>query len=196
MGAVEPSAGTATGPSPGGAVRRFLPVALLVAVMGAIVFGGFAVAAMVARPAGPPLTVGGAVRVLPLGGWQVGGGGPNASSALLSRGGGNLEIRAFAAEGDPAALLRGYVTRILEPQARRLSVSPTVQRIRLASGLPAVRIAYVGLFDGVQGQLEGELTATTGPRGVGVVFDGWAPVGLLPYVVDDIRSMVDTAVVG
>jgi hypothetical protein len=161
-----------------------------------VVFGGFAAEGLLSRPVGPPVTVGGLVRVFPLAGWQDGGPASDAPSVLLSRGSGNLEIHVFAFRGDAAQLLRDYVTRFVEPQAERLSVSSSVHRVRLESKLPGVRIAYVGLFTGVQGQVEGETTAVVAPNGIGAVFDGWAPVGLLHYVVDDIRTMVETAEVG
>ena len=35
--------------------------------------------------------------------------------------------------------------------------------------------------------------AVVSGSGVGVVFDGWAPSGLLQYALDDINTMVDRA---
>lgn len=191
-----PPAPVTSRPGADGLARKAVPVLVLLAAMALVVFGGFATEGVLSRPVGPPVTVGGLVRVLPLAGWQDGGSTLDTTSVLLSRGSGNLEIHALASPGDATQLLRGYVTRFLEPQARRLSVSSSTQAIRLESGLAAVRIAYVGLFGGVQGQIEGEITAVVAPGGVGAVFDGWAPVGLLHYVLDDIHAMVDTAEVG
>jgi hypothetical protein len=179
-----------------GPIRKAIPVLALLVALAVVVFGGFAMEGVLSRPAGPPVTVGGLVRIFPVAGWQDGGHAQSASStpsALLSRGSGNLEIHAFSFRGDSGQLLREYVTRFLEPQARRLSVSSTIGAVRLDSGVVAARIAYVGLFAGAQGQIEGQITAVAAPGGLGAVFDGWAPVGLLHYVLDDIHTMVQTA---
>jgi hypothetical protein len=58
-----------------------------------------------------------------------------------------------------------------------------------------VRVAYIGLFRGVQFQIEGQVTAVVSASGRGVVFDGWAPAGLLQYVTGDLQTMIDTAVI-
>ena len=31
------------------------------------------------------------------------------------------------------------------------------------------------------------------PSGVGVIFDGWAPSGLLQYALDDVETMIERA---
>jgi hypothetical protein len=176
---------------PGGTgLAATLVVATVVAV---VVFGGFAVSDALSQPTGPPVEVGGVVRVEPLSGWQVAGRFTDPQGVRLTRGGGSLDIVTIPFTGDSQDLLAWYVDRVLDPQARRLSVSPKVEQVRLTSGLEGSRIAYVGLFGKSQAPIEGEVTAVVSPSGVGVVFDAWGPEGFLRYILDDVRTMTDTA---
>jgi len=158
-----------------------------------VVLGGYVTAAALSTPAGPPVLVGGAVRVAPPSGWEVAGRSTSPPGVRLTRGNGNLDVLAVPSGGDALALVDGYVERVLRPNAERLSVSPRYEEVRLRSGLPGVRVSYLGAFGRGQTPIEGEVTAVVSPDGVGVVFDGWAPRGLLPYVKDDIDRMIDTA---
>jgi hypothetical protein len=165
-------------------------------VMLLVVFGGFAVSDALSQPAGPPVGIGGVARVKPLSGWQVTGRftEPNPPGIRLTRGAGNLDVVAIIPfSGDASDLVAWYVDRVLEPQSRRLSVSSSVEALTLASGLEGARITYVGLFGKSQAPIEGEVTAVVSPSGVGVVFDAWGPEGVLRYIVDDVRTMIDTA---
>ncbi len=179
--------------SPARAERRWLPVIVLALVLAFVVFGGFVTAGVLSKPAGPPVTVAAVVRVFPLSGWELAGRFGDPPGARLTRGSGNLDFTAIPFGGAAVDLVREYVDRVLEPSADRLSVSREVEPVLLGSGLPSVRIAYIGVFGKSESAIEGEVTAVVSPSGVGVVFDGWAPEGLLRYVVGDVRSMIEGA---
>ncbi|MGQ0668264.1 MAG: hypothetical protein ACT4PO_01085 [Actinomycetota bacterium] len=173
--------------------RRWVPAFAVVAVIFAVVFGGYVTAATLSKPAGLPVTVGGVVRISPLSGWELARRFDDPPGIELTRGGGNLDVIAIGFAGDAASIVREFVTQVLEPGAERLSVSQRIQRIELRSGLSAVRIFYIGVFGRGQTPIEGEVTTVVSPSGVGVVFDGWAPAGLLDYVGGDIHEMIETA---
>ena len=175
--------------------RRWLPLLGVLTVLAVVVFGGYVVAAALSVQTGPPVDVAGVVRMSPLSGWEVAGRRANPPGARLTRGSGNLDVFVFRpAGGDPTDLLRAYVTQLLEPHARQLSVSPQTQAVSLRSSLRGVRASYVGQFFGKgAAPIEGELTAVISPSGAGVVFDGWAHEGLLDFVLGDIDAMVNSA---
>ncbi|HEX9374970.1 MAG TPA: hypothetical protein VGB19_01820 [Actinomycetota bacterium] len=166
----------------------------VLAVMVVVVFGGYVVAGALSEPAGPPVTVAGIVRVSPLSGWEVAERSAEPASVRLTRGSGNLDVMVFSFSGTPIDLAAEYVEQALRPQADRLEVSQRVQVVR-AGNRSGIRIAYIGLFRGVQFQIEGTVTAVVSSSGRGVVFDGWAPAGLLQYVMGDLDTMIDTAAI-
>jgi hypothetical protein len=173
-----------------------LPVLVVIAVLAVVVLGGYVVGGALSTPAGPPVEVVAGVRVQPLSGWEVAGRfGEPTPGVRLTRGSGNLDVVAVPFDGSPSDLANGYVTKVLEPEADRLSVSRDVETVELASGLQAVRFAYVGVFGKAQVPIEGEVTAVVSPSGTGVVFDGWAPQGMLRYAVGDVRTMVEGAAI-
>lgn len=175
-------------------VRRALaPTLAVAATIAGVVFGGYVVSGAVSAPAGPPVEVAGAVRVQPRSGWEVAARFEDPPGIRLTRGSGNLDVVTVPFDGDAAALAAEYVSEVLEPEARRLSVSREAELVTLASGLPGVRIAYVGQFGRAAVPIEGEVTAVVSPSGVGVVFDGWSSEGGLRYVVEDVRDTIDTA---
>jgi hypothetical protein len=179
-------------PAPPPRERALLPLVVLVAVVGAVVFGGYVVSDAIASPAGGPVDVGAVVRVQPPPGWAVAERSTDPASVRLTRGSGTLDVLAGSFSGSPEDLLRVYVTRNLEPQAHQLSVSRP-EPVRLSSGLTGLRVSYVGTFGGVATPIEGEVTAAVSSSANGVIFDGWAPSGLLGSVLDDIQAMVDDA---
>jgi len=170
-----------------------VPVIAVAAVIAAVVFGGYVIGGALSRSAGPPVEVAGAVRLQPLSGWEEAGRFADPARVRLTRGGGNLDVVVVPFDGDATDLLEWYVQEVLEPEAERLSVSKRVGSVQLASGLEGARIAYVGLFGKALVPIEGEVTAVVSPSGVGVVFDGWGAEGVLRYVVQDVRSMTDSA---
>lgn len=179
-------------PAPSHRERRVLPVVVLVLVMLTVLFGGYVVAGALSEPAGPPVVVAGVLRVSPLSGWQLAGRATDPPGARLTRGSGNLDLAVVAFRGPAGALLRSYVTDVLEPNASQLSLS-SVEPVSLASGQRGVRVRYVGTFGDVQARIEGQVSVVVSSTGRGIVFDGWAPSGLLQYVLDDIDTMIGRA---
>jgi hypothetical protein len=176
---------------------RWWPTFAVLGVILVVVTGGYVVAAALSEPVGRPVDVGGVVRLQPLGGWQdtghlnVGG----FPFVRLTRGSGNLDTLVVPGAGGPAVTLAtDYVDKVLGSQLRRLSVSDRPEVVTLGSGQEAVRLSYVGLTD-TGTSIEGEVTALVTPNGDGVIFDGWAPEGLLTFVDGDIDTMVDEAVI-
>lgn len=176
-----------------GAKARIWPLVLTAAVLAVVVLGGYPLGDALSRPAGPPVDVAGVVRVQPLTGWETAGRFEEPPGARLTRGNGNLDFVALPFQGSAEDLAQEYVRQVLEPKADRLSVSSRVEPVTVGTGLPGVRIAYVGTFGRSQSPIEGEVTAVVSPSGAGIVFDAWSPHGLLRYVVDDMRTMIDRA---
>lgn len=173
---------------------RALALTLAVAAtIAGTLFGGYVVGGAVAVPTGPPVDVAGAVRVQPLAGWEVAARFEDPAGVRLTRGNGSLDVVTVPFEGGADALASLYVTEVLEPEARQLSVSRQAEQVTLASGLSGVRVAYVGQFGRAAVPIEGEVTAVVSPSGVGVVFDGWSPEGVLRYTVEDMRDMIEGA---
>ncbi len=176
--------------APGRALVATLAVAATIAT---VVFGGFVVGGALSRTEGEVVDVAGLVRVQPLSGWEIASRSQDPPRVRLTRGGGNIDVVAVSFGGSAADLIAEYVQSVLEPEAHRLSVSRESQPVSLVAGLEGVRITYVGLFGKAQVPIEGEVTAIVSPSGVGAVFDGWGAEGLLRYVVQDVRAMVEAA---
>jgi hypothetical protein len=175
--------------------RHWWPAFAAVAVIGIVVLGGYAVAGALAEPAGPPVGFRGVVSVRPLSGWsadeqlEVLG----APGIRLTRGGGNLDLIAVPGSETPELLAQRYADHALPSQLERVRVSDRLEPVALAAGVPAVRFEYIGVLTSSGASIEGQVTAAVTVDGDGVVFDGWAPQGLLPFVRDDIQTMVARA---
>jgi hypothetical protein len=162
----------------------------------AVVIGGYLTVAALSAPTGQPVGIRGAVRIQPLSGWVFAGtetvfGGP---SVELTRGSGNLLVtvrRSFGDDADPLA--REYRDSVLAEKLSQLSVSSSLEAVRLRAGLPGVRFAYVGVIAETGISVEGEVTVVVTASGNGIVFNAWAPAGLLSFVRSDIRTMVSEA---
>jgi hypothetical protein len=172
--------------------RRALPALLVLVVLSAVVLGGYVTAAALSTPAGPPVDVGGLVQVRPLSGWEPAQEFDDPPGVRLTRGSAALDVLASPFDGSAEQLLREYVAAFLEGQADQLSVS-RIEPVTLASGLAGARVSYVGTFRGVQVPVEGQATVTVSESGIGVVFDGWAPSGLLRYALEDLDTMIEIA---
>jgi hypothetical protein len=179
-------------PSPPARERRVLPAAAVVLVLVAVVLGGYATTGALTSDSGPSVDVGGVVRVTPLSGWELAARSPDQPFARLTRGSATLDVVAVAFAGTRERLLAEYVAGALEPEAEQLSVSE-VETIALASGIRASRLSYVGTFGEVPTPIEGQVTALVSGSGSAVVFDGWAPFGLLQYALDDVETMIERA---
>jgi len=178
----------ASGPS------RSLAATLAVAVtIAVVVFGGFGVGGALSRTEGAVVEVAGVVRVQPLSGWEIAMRSQDPPRVRLTRGGGNLDVVTVSFGGSATDLVAEYVQSVLEPEAQQLSVSRETQSVLLDSGLEGLRIAYVGLFGKAQVPIEGEVTVVVSPTGIGAVFDGWGAKGVLRYVVEDVRAMIEAA---
>ncbi|MDP9243122.1 MAG: hypothetical protein M3O84_08115 [Actinomycetota bacterium] len=174
----------------GRAVRETLPALVVLAVIVAVVSGGYLVGGALAEPAGPQVSVGGVVEVQPIGGWALAA--RLADHVRLTRGVGNLDVLVAPAT-DAASLLHRYLTELGSPPSQ-LSASPDAQSVTLDSGARGLRVFYVGLVRSREvTSIEGEITAVVMPGGVGVLFDGWAPKGLFSYVENDLEHMIGTA---
>ena len=171
---------------------------MVVGVIIALTFGGWAVASMLAKPAGPPVGIPGVVTVQPLSGWQDAGrdAAAGVQSQRLTRGGGNLDVIAVVPYSQTPRALAEYEATVLEAQHAQLSVSRRFTPVTLANGMLGLRFTYVAVTRGTSQSIEGEVTVVVSPSGSGIVFNGWAPVGLLSYARGDIRTMVFRAQVG
>jgi hypothetical protein len=163
--------------------------AVLIAVL-VTVFGGYAVAALLIEPAGPPVSVGGVVRVQPLSGWEFAGRYAVAGmpAARITRGNGNLDVLVTVAD-TPDELAHRYVDEVLKPSAPRLEISGELERVQVGGAASGARFAYVGVFDRGGSPIEGEVTVLVSSTGQGVILDAWAPEGLLQYVRGDVETM-------
>ncbi len=165
------------------------------AVLGVIlvvVLGGYTAAAVLSEPAGPPVGIAGVVSIRPLSGWVVANA-PNGDPTVnVTRGSGNLDTTAFSSASADVRQLADHYIEVLSGKLSQLSVSRQWSVVRLSSGLRGVRFGYIGVAAGTGTSIEGEVTVVT-TSGHGVVFDGWAPAGLLSFVRSDIDTMIDQA---
>ena len=108
----------------------------------------------------------------------------------LQKGSVVLDVRVTQFTGDHVALLTAYVNQILQPDAQQLNVNGvTVVPI---NGRTGARATYLGLFNGVTGAVEGELTTLVSAGGVGVIVDAWGAQGSLTTAIDEVHVMVNT----
>ena len=159
-----------------------------------VVLGGYVVAAALSEPAGPVVGFRGSVAVRPLSGWVRAD--PTSSferapSFQLTRGNGNLvvSVRGHYA-GGPEALAQEYRAYLME-HLSQLSVSSTLEPVRLRSGQTGVRFAYIGVAADSGTSVEGEVPCAAVQHRI--VFNRWAPPGLLSFVRSDMRTMVADA---
>ena len=69
---------------------------------------------------------------------------------------------------------------------------PAGRRNAVLRTLDELDVDYV-MSDETSGR---EVTAVVSPTGVGAVFDGWGAKGVLRYVVEDVRAMIEAAIDG
>jgi hypothetical protein len=176
----------------------------VVAVLGLVGFGGYAVDVPLSELTAAPVTLGRAVRIEPLSGWKIASRSQSGGvqEVALSRGGGRLQVLAGTFRGGAEQLLAAYVREqllaayvrgFLAPATSRLAVSRTIQHVRLASGLIGIRISYIGTAQGGGPSVEGQVTAVVSAGGIGVAFDAFASQGLFPFVLGDVDHMIASA---
>lgn len=168
------------------------------AVLGVIlvvVLGGYATSAALSEPAGPPVGIAGVISMRPLTGWVVANTPSGDPVVRVTRGSGNLDTTVFSSGVEDVQRIADRYIAVLSGQLSQLSVSKQLSAVRLSSGLRGVRFGYIGVVAGTGTSIEGEVTVVT-TSGHGVVFDGWAPAGLLSFVRSDIDTMIDQAEFG
>ena len=163
----------------------------MVATILVVVLGGYVVAAALSEPTGPSVGIPGVVAVRPLSGWVQADttvSFEGAPSFQLTRGNGNLIVSVREPyRGDPETLAEAY-REFLSERLSQLSVSSTLAPVRLRSGQTGVRFAYIGVSAETGTSVEGEVSVFVTPSGHGIVFNGWAPAGLLSFVRPDVRD--------
>lgn len=169
----------------------------VVAVILAVVLGGYVAAAALSEPVGQPVGIAGAVSIRPLSGWVFAGEGTGLDGApfvQLTRGSGNLLVTVRDPfRGHTDTLAQAYRDSVLAERLSQLSVSRSLETVRLRAGLSGVRFAYVGVIADTGTSVEGEVTVVVTASGHGIVFDARAPAGLLSFVRGDVRTMVSEA---
>ena len=182
-------------PPPPSPPARWLPLIGLLAVMLFVTFGGFLFSGVPSgyaddTPAGEPVEVSGGVTIRPAAGWVV-------HEALESPpgvrivggddGNGFLDASIHPPAATAEEVVLRYVAEYLELQATQLSVG-TVEPMSVPGGSAAV-VSYVGVFEGVEGKLEGEVIGIPGTSGTAVILDAWSQEGLYATVQDQVHEM-------
>jgi hypothetical protein len=176
------------------AEQRWVPALIVVALILLVVGGARGLAAVVTGGVGGPVRVGAAIEIQPRPGWDVEAISTAPPSARLHRGPVVLDVLAAAPDpAGPNALADRYVTEHLRPQLSQL-VLATPDATSLADGVPAVRFGYVGVTSDGRA-VEGLVVAASGVR-ASAIFDASAPNGELVTVADDLKTMIEGAVIG
>lgn len=175
--------------------RRWLPVLGVVAVILGVTGGARAVGEAIEGPPGPPTGFAGVFTVQPAGGWseELKQDDDAFHELLLRSGTAGLYVAGLEGYGTTAdGLADEYVEAVLQEEFESLQLGDP-ERVVLDSR-PAIRFGYFGETSGgvfVEGVVVGVVSA----NGNAVVFDGFAPEGDLAWAIDDIRTMIDGAVV-
>ena len=183
----------------GDADRRWLPALAVLGVVLVVTLGGFVAAAVLADPAGPPVSIPGAVSVQPLSGWEPAQPGAIGTRPFvrLTRGNGTFAAVAWGqAPGDAETLAIAVRDELLGESLDRLTVSETLTPVALDRGLEGQRFTFTGVDRDSGSAVEGEVTAVVDASGQGVVFVGLAPEGLLAFIDGDLHTMIERATVG
>lgn len=187
-------------PAPQPKERKWPPLLGLVAVMIFVTFGGFLFSGETANPVfsedvevGTAVPVAQGVTIQPAEGWVVTDEVGDPPGIVLEGGNGLLLAGVPGGASSPDELVAFYVSGYLEPQASQLSTG-TTEPVAMPAGTGAV-VSYVGVFEGVDVPIEGEVIAIIGPSGTGVVLDGWSQQGTYGAVRDQVRAMAESVVI-
>jgi hypothetical protein len=142
---------------------------------------------------GEPVDVGNFVTIQPAAGWEVTDEVADPQGVILSGGNGLLLVGVPGGVGSPQEMVELYVSGYLEPQSSQLSVGGS-EPLALPAG-PAAIASYVGVFEGVDVPIEGEVIGIIGDSGTAVVLDGWAPEGTYAIVRDQVAAMAETVTI-
>ena len=123
-------------------------------------------------------------------GWQQLEAGGALQGVRLQKGSVVVDFRVTQFTGDQVALLTAYVEQILKPDAQQLNVNGVT--VVPVNGKNAARATYLGLFNGVTGAVEGELTTLVSAGGTGVIVDAWGAQGSLTPALGEVHAMINT----
>jgi hypothetical protein len=187
-------------PLPQPKARKWPPLLGLLAVMTFVTLGGYLFSGTPANPVfsedvevGTAVPVAQGVTIQPAEGWVVTDEVGDPPGIVLEGGNGLLLTGVPGGTGSPEELVDFYVSGYLEPQASQLSTG-TTEPVTMPAGAGAI-ISYVGVFEGVDVPIEGEVIAIIGPSGTGVVLDGWSQQGTYAAVRDQVRAMAESVVI-
>jgi hypothetical protein len=167
---------------------------LLFVTLGGFLFGGVPSGSTITGDVqvGQPIEVAGGVSIKPAAGWVVEDQSLDPPGVILTNGSGLLLAGLLGGTTSPDKVVEAYVSGYLQPQASQLSVG-TLEPYSVPAG-PAVAASYVGVFEGVDVPIEGEVIGIISPSGTAVVLDGWAPEGAYPVVRDQVAAMAASVV--
>ncbi len=176
----------------------WLPLIALLAVILFVTFGGFLFSGIPTGVAGEvevgtPVDVSAGVTIQPAEGWSVLERNISPPGVRLHGGNGFLDASIHTAPASPEELVQLYVSEYLESQASQLSIGG-IEPLPLRSG-PAAVVSYVGVFQGVDVPLEGEVIGILGPSDTAAVVDAWSQEGLYATVRDQVRAMAHSVVI-
>ena len=183
-------------PPPPKRPAKWLPLIGLLAVILFVTFGGFFFSGVPSGVAGEvevgtPIEVASGVTIQPAEGWVLEGRNTNPPGVRLhGSGSGFLDASIHASGGSAEEVVQMYVSEYLESQSSQLSVG-AIETLSLPAG-PAAVVSYVGVFQGVDVTLEGEVIGILGPAGTSVVVDAWSQEGLYGSVREQVRAMADS----
>ena len=178
----------------------WLPLIGLLAVMLFVTFGGFLFSGVPSGYAGDvevgaPIEVSGGVTIQPADGWLQEERLVSPPGVRLVEVGGNgfLDVGIHPGAGSAEGVVQEYVSGYLEPQASQLSVG-TTEPLSVPGGSAAV-VSYVGVFQGADVTLEGEVIGILGASGTAVVLDAWSQEGLYATVRDQVATMASSVTI-
>ena len=182
-------------PAPPKRPGTWLPLIGLLAVILFVTFGGFFFSGIPTGVAGEveigtAVEVSAGVTIQPAEGWAVLERNISPPGVRLNGGNGFLDASVHTSPTSPEELVQLYVSEYLESQASQLSVG-NIELLTSSAG-PAAVVSYVGVFQGVDVPLEGEVIGILGPSGTAVVVDAWSQEGLYATVRDQVRAMADS----
>lgn len=167
--------------------KGWLATLVILLIMLGIVVGGFFAAAAVASIPDKPIEVARGVIVTVPSEWEYQGR-FDEGAILLSRGRGNVAIMVKDATDERAELakLRDEWVALGTVTAGEIS-----EVADLRAGQPAARFAYSGTFpdEGIASPVEGEVTVVRGTASV-VLFDAWAGFGEFVEVSPEVTSII------
>ena len=94
------------------------------------------------------------------------------------------------AEADHVGLLTAYINQLVLPDSQQFT--PGNVNIVPINGVNGARVSYSGLFKGVAGTVQGEITAIVFPGAMGVVIHGFTVGQNFDAALQEIHGMTFT----